>query len=104
MKKWLRVLAFIFALSVVLVSIAVAVGLSMNQHAEHEARSLCASIPVGSAEDVALALGGAKSGRHAQAGSEHRFFFQGWVFNGAECVVRVNAGKVVSVAVTSLED
>jgi hypothetical protein len=104
MKKLLRVLALIVAVPLVLVGIAVAVGLYVNARAEHEAESLCSSIKAGTVEDQAVALGRAKSARHLQAGNEHKFFFQGWVFNGAECVVHVNAGKVVSAAAATIED
>lgn len=104
MKKLLRVLALIVAVPLVLVGFAVAAGFYMNERAEHEAQSLCSSIKVGSAEAHAVALGRATSGRHLQAGNEHRFFFQGWVFNGTECAIRVNAGSVVSVAVATVGD
>jgi len=100
----LRVLALVLAIPLALFGIAIAVALFMNDRAERGARSLCSSISVGSAEDAAVTLGRAKSGRHSQAGSEHKFFFQGWVFNGAECVVRVNAGKVVSTETATIED
>jgi hypothetical protein len=104
MQKMLRVLALVLAVPVLLLGIAIAVGLYMNERAERAAQSLCASIQAGSAEDEAVTLGRANSGRHLQAGSEHKFFFQGWVFNGAECVVRVNAGKVVSAAAATTGD
>jgi hypothetical protein len=104
MKKLLRIVGLLIAVPVALLGIAVAAALYLNDRAEREAGALCTSIEVGSTQAQAVTLGRARGGRHSQAGSEHRFFFQGWVFNGAQCVVQIQAGKVVSASAVTIED
>ena len=104
MKKILRVLALLIGIPVVLLAVAVAAGLYLNERAEAAAGTLCSSINVGMPEADAVALGLASTQRHSQSGNQHRFFFQGWVFNGSECIVQVEAGKVVAAKASIVDD
>ena len=104
MTKALHVLALLIGIPVVLLAAAVAAGLYLNQRAEADAGTFCSSINVGMPEADAVALGQASTRRHSQSGNEHRFFFQGWVFNGSECIVRVEAGKVVAAKASIVDD
>ena len=87
-----------------LIAALVATAMYMNGRAHDDAAALCARIVTGSPETAAVALGRDTRARHLEAQGKHTFRYLGWVFNGTDCEIAVEDGRVTAVRVVSLED
>lgn len=98
MLKFLRRLSALFAKLILgllaLMVLAIAFGLYANHRASNAAEHFCGQIALGSnlAESVELAR--SEGVRYIE--SLHQFYFQGWMFNAALCIVTVEDNKVMS--------
>ena len=104
MKAFLRVLMWLVGVGIGGIGLLVGIGMFMNSRAESAARDLCAALPAGTPEADAVREGESRTWRHFKTDGTHQFVFQGWVFNGVECVLRVEGGKVVATEVRESAD
>jgi hypothetical protein len=87
MSLFFRAFLILAAICIAVPVASVATGFFLKKRAEDRARLLCSAIKVGFAEADTFALGYSKSRNCTQTSEGYKFFFQGWVFNGSECVV-----------------
>ena len=84
---------------------AVALGAWANASAKTRATMLCAQIQPGHPAQAAQELRRGQARRQlASAPNGLHFFFQGWVFNGAVCVVTLQSGVVAEAKVVEFRD
>lgn len=98
-------LKFIVGVVVLLLAL-IAAGVFLNLNAERKAKDFCARIPIGEKLSAFIRLADQSGLRHFESSKqdEHRFMFQGWVFNRAECVVQHVEGTVKNTSTTMAGD
>jgi hypothetical protein len=101
MKTILKIVGAIVLVAALLVAAVLGFAVYANYSAEKAAQNFCATIPIGSDIDHAIARALEQGARHRGPrtieGEElHDFEFQGWVFNVGVCRAGVANGKVTS--------
>lgn len=98
MAKFLRnllvLITKLFFGLVVLIVLVIAIGVYANHRAIKAAEHFCDQIAVGSNLSQSVEAAKAAGVRHIEP--LHQFYFQGWVFNAALCIVEVEDNKVLS--------
>ena len=105
MNKLVKAILWLVAGALCALAALVGFGMWANARAVERATDLCSHIQAGTSGQAALELGRSRASRQLAApADELRFFFQGWVFNGAICIVKLQAGAVAATRVEVPDD
>ena len=102
LRKLIAIIVKLFIGIAALITVAMAIGLYSNHRALKAAEHFCGQIALGSNLSKSVELAKSEGIRYIE--SLHQFYFQGWVFNAALCIVTVEEDKIISKQVEMRSD